>query len=257
MKAAICQLDIKFECKTENMLSAEKMIKEAAEKKADVIFFPEMTLTGFSMNISLIGEENHETETFMRKKAEQYNIAVGFGWVKKTNGLGENHYTVLNSKGEVLADYIKIHPFSYGNEDKYYKAGERIVSFELHGKRIGVFICYDLRFPEVFQIASKESEVIVVAANWPEKRISHWNKLIEARAIENQCWIIGVNCFGNQNGIHYNGSSRAVNPQGDTVVSIEDKQGLLFCDIDDSAKKIRESFPLKKDRRISFYKSMM
>lgn len=257
MKAAICQLDIKYECKDENIISAEKMIKEAAEKKADIIFFPEMTLTGFSMNVPVCGEENNETVFLMKKKAEEYGIAVGFGWIKKTGCLGENHYTVFSSKGEELADYIKMHPFSYSGEDKHYKAGECIVTFEMLGKKIGLFICYDLRFPEIFQAASKEAEIIVVAANWSEKRISHWNKLIEARAVENQCWMIGVNCFGDQNGLHYNGSSRAVDPQGDTVVSIEDKQGIIFCDIDDSAEKTRKVFPMKKDRKILLYKNLL
>lgn len=253
MKAALCQLNIEFENREKNIINAEKYIAEAAGAGADIIFFPEMTLTGFSMNVNKTGEENNETIELMRSLALDNRTAVGIGWVKKAGDKSENHYSVISDKGEMLADYTKIHPFSYSGEDRYYNAGDALASFEYRGKKISIFICYDLRFPEIFQAASAESEIIVVAANWPEKRSYHWETLLAARAIENQSWILGVNCTGTQLGQYYNGSSRVIMPDGTVSDSIKDREGLIFADINDEAAEFRRAFPVKKDRKNELY----
>lgn len=257
MKAALCQLGIKFEDREANIIRAEKYIRESAEAGADIVFFPEMTLTGFSMNVEKTGEEKNETIELMKNFAVKYGIAAGFGWVKKAGNKGENHYSAVSSSGKLLADYIKIHPFSYSGEDRYYDAGEKLVSFEYCGKKISFFICYDLRFPELFQAASAESEIIVVAANWPEKRVYHWETLLAARAIENQSWFLGVNCYGTQLNQYYNGSSRVIMPDGTVCESISDREGLIFADINDEAEEFRSSFPVKKDRKNEFYSRLL
>lgn len=257
MKAALCQLQIEYEAKEQNLRRAGQMIASAAAEGAEIIFFPEMSFTGFSMNVMLTGESGDETMQLMQEYARKYHIAVGFGWVKRNRDKGENHYTVVNDTGAVLADYVKIHPFSFSGEDNYFHAGSQTAVFPFAGHRFGLFICYDLRFPEIFRAVASEVDVVIVAANWPEKRITHWNKLLEVRALENQCWVFGINCVGNQQNLHYNGSSRAVNPEGETVDCLCDREGIIFCEIQDEAANFRNSFPALQDRRPALYKQLM
>ncbi len=209
------------------------------------------------MNVSATSESNGETIQVMQEYARNYQIAVGFGWVKKTGEKGENHYTVLDTSGAILSDYVKIHPFSFSGEDEHFTAGNQTAIFTIAGIRFGLFICYDLRFPEIFRAVAADVDVMVVAANWPEKRIAHWNKLLEARALENQCWVLGINCVGDQESLHYNGSSRAVNPEGETVDSMIDREGIIFCEIHDEAIQCRNNFPALQDRRATLYRELM
>ena len=257
IKAALCQFRIAFEDKEQNLQRAEEMIASAAKAHAKIIFFPEMSFTGFSMQISVTGESDGGTVRRMQQYACRYGIAVGFGWVKKNAEKGENHYTVVDETGAVLADYVKIHPFSYSGENRYFDAGSQTAVFSYSGVRFALFICYDLRFPEIFRAVSEEAEVLVIAANWPEARITHWNKLLEARALENQSWVLGINCVGSQQDLHYCGSSRAVSPEGETVDSLLDREGILYCEIQDEAAQFRSSFPALQDRRNALYKELL
>ena len=118
MKAALCQFQIAFEEKEINLQRAEHMIASAAKAHAQIIFFPEMSFTGFSMNVPEIGESDGRTIQVIQEFARKYQIAVGFGWVKRNGEKGENHFTVADASGTVLADYVKVHPFSYGGENK-------------------------------------------------------------------------------------------------------------------------------------------
>lgn len=257
MKAALCQFRIEFEKKKINLQSAGHMIASAAAAHAQIIFFPEMSFTGFSMNVSAAGETDGGTIRVMQDYARKYNIAVGFGWVRQNGEKGENHYTVLDETGTVLADYVKIHPFSYSGENDCYTAGSRTAVFSFAGHTFGLFICYDLRFPEIFRAVAADADVMVVAANWPERRIAHWKKLLEARALENQCWVLGINCVGDQMNLHYNGSSRAVNPEGETTDCLTEREGIIFCEIQNEAAEFRNSFPALRDRRAALYREMM
>lgn len=257
MKAALCQFRIAYEEKEKNLHRAEQMIAAAAKAHAQIIFFPEMSFTGFSMQVSVTGEANGETVSRMQQYAQQYGIAVGFGWVKKAGDTGENHYTVVSETGAMLADYVKIHPFSFSGENNYFTAGDRTAVFTFSGRTFGLFICYDLRFPEIFRAVSAEAEVLVVAANWPEQRIAHWNKLLEARALENQSWVLGINCVGDQQDLHYNGSSRAVSPEGETVDVLTGREGILFCEIGSEAAQFRRRFPALQDRRNQLYRDLL
>lgn len=257
MKAALCQFRIEYEDKEQNLQRAAQMIAAAADAQAQIIFFPEMSFTGFSMQVSVTGEADGKTLRCMQQYARQYKTAIGFGWVKLRNGKGENHYTVVDETGAVLADYVKIHPFSFGGENNFFAAGSQTAVFRLAGVTFGLFICYDLRFPEIFRAVSGEAEVLVTAANWPEKRIAHWNKLLEARALENQCWMLGINCVGDQQELHYSGSSRAVTPEGETAAALPDREGILFCEIGDEAARFRRDFPALRDRRPELYKALL
>ncbi len=257
MRVALCQLDIAWEDKKVNLEQAKVYIEEAKAEGAEIVFFPEMSFTGFSMNVNLIKEEHGETLKEVREIVAANQIAVGIGWVKAEETGGQeaikNFYTVIGSQGEILSNYVKIHSFHYAGEDKYFTSGNRIALFEYRERMFSTFLCYDLRFPEIFEIASRRAEIIVVPANWPQSRKEHWTTLLRARAIENQVYILGVNCVGEKAGLYFSGDSRIIDPNGNVMSSLADQDGLIILDIPDNTAKIREGFPIKQDRRQELY----
>ncbi|QZY54302.1 nitrilase-related carbon-nitrogen hydrolase [Crassaminicella profunda] len=255
MRIALCQLDIKWEDKETNREKVIAFIGQANKSNVEIILFPEMTLTGFSMNTELTGESNEETVNFFKEIAKSYNIAIGFGWVENTAHKAKNHYTVISREGNVLSDYVKIHPFSYGDENKFFESGNKLVKFDMKDFRIATFICYDLRFPEIFQAVSNDVDMIVIGANWPKARKEHWKALLKARAIENQTYIAGINCVGEKKGLVYSGNTCLYNPEGNLINEIEDEENIIIYDIDvRNVKEYRAHFPLKKDRKVDLYK---
>lgn len=259
MRVGLTQFDIKWEDKDFNMKNCERLIKKAKLKDVDLIIFPEMTLTGFSNDVKKISEEyeNSKTITFFNKMSKNYNIGIIFGYVEK---VGDEMFNKLGISllGEIVLQYTKIHSFSFANEDIYYKDGNSLSSINLFGINIGVFICYDLRFPEVFQASSKKNDVIIIIANWCKDRVEHWRTLLKARAIENQCYIIGVNRIGEGNGLLYEESSEIYSPQGKLIAGDIKNEDLIIADIDTlEVKTYRNNFKLKQDRKIEFYKNIL
>lgn len=259
MRAALGQLDMVWEDKEASMIRAEKMIGEAARAGADVIIFPEMSFTGFSMNLDRIGEPAEQSFTVekMGTLARKYQIAIGFGWAALPDSgetKGTNRFTLVDQQGDRVTEYIKIHPFSFGGEADRFQRGEQIVSVPFLGRNISLFICYDLRFPELFQIAAEQSDIIFVIANWPGIRSSHWQTLLRARAIETQSYLVGVNCFGSRDGDSYSGDSMAVDSIGNILGMISGREGVLICDLDDRAWNLRKKFATRLDRQEDLYR---
>lgn len=256
MKLCLCQMNIVWENKASNIAKVESFCEKAAQKGADLVLFPEMSLTGFSQNIAATKEDG-ESVYKISLIAKKYNVAIGIGWVKDCGEKGENRYTVVDKNGNVLSEYTKLHPFSYSGEDKNFNCGEGLSTFKFEGFNIGTLICYDLRFPEVFQALSKKADIIVLPACWPEKRSEHWKVLLRARAIENQCYIAAVNCVGDVGGLHYSGDSAVVNPDGKVLCTLSDREGLLMPNIDNDVNLFRACFPTKKDRRVDLYRKLL
>lgn len=267
MKIALTQMDIAWENKAKNLEKAETLIQKAAAAGADMIIFPEMSFTGFSMDIEAIAEKVNEvqagaaiTDTVreIQKLSCKYPLVIVFGYVRlpegseKAQGMGINCLAAAE-KGRVIMQYDKIHPFSYGGEEKHYISGTSITGCEIQGVPFGCFICYDLRFPEIFQISSQKNKVIIVIANWSWERIAHWKLLLQARAVENQCYILGVNRTGPGNGLYFEPSSMAFDPYGE-LISKETTGEILFATVDmEVVDRYRSQFPLKQDRRPELY----
>ena len=250
---ALAQTNIVWEDKEKNFKKAKSCIEQAAARGTEAIFFPEMSFTGFSMNTEITGELDGMTVDFVCETARKYHISVGFGWVKACGEKAENHYTVADKTGAVISDYAKIHPFSYSGEDKKFRGGEKLGFFELNGITFSNFICYDLRFPEIFQAASKRADVIIVPANWPAKRCEHWKTLLRARAIENQVYMLAVNCVGEIGGIEYTGDSMVINPNGDIQALTSSGEDILYYSLVNDVGEFRAAFPTKADRREALY----
>lgn len=262
MRVALGQLDMVWEDKKASIKRAERMLVEAAQAQADVIVFPEMSFTGFSVNLSHIGEPADASATVqrMRELAKQYQIAIAFGWaaLPESSGhagepLGTNRFTMVDCTGQLVAEYVKIHPFTYGGELERYARGEQIINVQFLGRNISLFICYDLRFPELFQIAAEQSDIIFVIANWPAIRSAHWQTLLRARAIETQSYVVGVNCFGKRDGMAYSGDSMAVDSIGNILGVLSGREGVLICDLDDRAWSLRKKFQTRADRQKKLY----
>ena len=260
MKIALGQLDMVWEDKDATLTKVEQMMATASQAGADLILFPEMTLTGFSTNLDRIGElpDDSWSVNQMRRLAVKYKLAAGFGWgalPEYAGGKGTNRFTLVSGTGAVLAEYKKLHPFRYGGEADVFEGGDRIVTVPFQGRTLGLFVCYDLRFPEIFQIASKRADVLLVIANWPSSLRDHWMTLLRARAIENQAYVAGVNCTGVRDGLEYSGDSMAVDALGNVLGILSWQEGVLLCEIDDRAWHLREKFQAKKDRREELYLS--
>lgn len=258
MRVALGQLDMVWENAEISLSRAERMLGEAASANADMIVFPEMSFTGFSMNLERIGERAGQSPTVrqIQHLAQRYQLAIAFGWAalpEPDQEMGTNRFTLIDRSGNVVTEYTKIHPFTYGGEADHYAKGEQIVSVPFLGRRISLFICYDLRFPELFQIAAEKSDIMFVIANWPAIRSAHWQTLLRARAIETQSYVVGVNCFGDRDGMRYSGDSMAVDSIGNILGIISGREGVLICDLDDRAWSLRQKFSTRADRQEWLY----
>lgn len=257
MRIALAQVDIVWEDFEENIEKIKKFAYEGKKKGVTLILFPEMCLSGFTNNLDVLYKNEDEIIKVVINIATKNNINIGLGFAVKVGGKGKNKFVVISKKGEVLINYTKIHPFTFSGEDKVYHKGDTIYACEIEGVKFASFICYDLRFPEIFQIASKTAEVITVAANWPKEREEHWITLLKARAIENQCYVLGVNRVGIGNGLEYNGASIFVDPRGKVLNEAISKEEMIIRDIDISlVDDIRSSFDIKKDRREDLYSNL-
>ena len=257
MKIGLTQMDIVWEDKDANKIKIRKLAQKASEKNVDMLVFPEMTLTGFTMNTELAGEEMLFSETlkFFKDMSRDYDMAVVFGFVEDFGGEYYNKLMVA-AGGRIIYEYDKIHPFNYSDEGEHYVGGHEVKTGEYKGVNFSGFVCYDLRFPEIFQAVADDVDVIYVIANWPKVRLLHFETLLRARAIENQCYVVGVNRIGDGNGIEYAESSMAFDPSGERLTKAHSKSELMVVDIDEHVvSEIREKYPFRKDRQVELYKS--
>lgn len=260
MRVALGQLDMVWENQAASLKKAEEMVAEAARGKCDLIVFPEMAFTGFSVNLDKVGEEAacSATKGEVMRMAQAYGIGIAYGWAALPSPgekKGRNLFTLISARGEEVGEYAKLHPFSYGREHATYRPGEQVVTFPYLGRQVAMFICYDLRFPEIFHIAAREADVMLVIANWPAIRSAHWQTLLRARAIETQSYVVGVNCVGQRDGDFYSGDSMAVDCIGNILGQISGREGVLICELEDRAWRLREKFATAKDRREELYSS--
>jgi omega-amidase len=254
MKIALIQLYVAFEAKRTNYKRTEEFIKKASQEACDIAMLPELFHTGFSKNIALMAEdEDGETASALSQMAKTYHINLIAGFTENAIDAEKvkNIAAVYNREGICIAKYTKIHPFSFAKEDRYFVSGDRLVTFDVEGLSAGIFICYDLRFPEIFRSVAKDVQAIFVIANWPMARKDHWETLLKARAIENQCFIIGVNRTGTDPvGLLFPGASHIFDPMGTDLCCGNETEELVIAEIEvDDVKRVRATFPFLQDMR--------
>ena len=249
MKIGLVQYNPLWESKEENKKKITALIKRDF-KKSSLLIFPEMTLTGFTMMPEKFSEAiKGDSFKFFAGIALKHKVFVAAGIIEENNGKYFNSLILLNPDGKLISSYRKIHPFSYSTEDKHYKKGKEVKIAGINKLKIGLSICYDLRFPELFRFYAKERvHLIIVIANWPDTRIEHWKTLLKARAIENQCYVAGVNRIGDDPKLHYPGFSSIYDPMGKEILSLKDEEKIVFADINkEIVSKIRKNLPFLED----------
>jgi len=251
MYVAGVQLDIVWENKEANHAKARSLLAAAKLPKGALVALPEMFATGFSMNVAEIAQtDRRETETFLASVAEEFGIFVCGGVViRRPDGRGLNQSVTFAPDGMLLARYSKIHPFSYGGETEQYAAGTDVITYRLDPLLVAPFVCYDLRFPEIFRHAVKKGvQLYTVIANWPEPREAHWLALLKARAIENQAFVLGVNRCGRDPKNAYSGRSQILDPRGNVLADAGNAQGVFGVELDPAVLlDSRKAFPALQD----------
>lgn len=215
----------------------------------DLIALPEMFTTGFSMRSAELAEPmDGPTVAWMREQAQSLDAALYGSVIIKENGKYFNRGLFVEPSGKVTA-YDKRHLFRFANENEHYSPGQERVVVEWRGWRLLLQVCFDLRFP-VFARNRNDYDAILYVANWPEARRYPWSSLLIARAIENQCYVAGVNRVGmDAKGIHYSGDSVMIDPRGQVVAELPPSQeGTLSSTWDGSAlQEFRRKFPVALD----------
>ena len=246
MKITICQFDIKWEHKPCNKDRITSLLRRLDDSDpSEWVIFPEMTLTGFSMNNKNTTLSKSDID-FFREIALSRSLAVTFGGVID----GYNRSITLDRKGRIIGRYSKMHLFTYAGEHKFYKPGNKIVNFKLNGFGITPFVCYDLRFPYLFNRKARMTDIFPVIANWPSMRIGQWTALLMARAIENQAYVVGVNRIGKSPKLDYCGGSTVLGPDGRVLLDCGNKEGIFSIDIlKETVASTRRGFQFLKDNK--------
>lgn len=256
MKIAVVSLNSVWEDKKANLIELERVLVSIGSN-AEYVIFPEMSLTGFSVtNIGIAEDfENSDSIRYIQQLAIKYSINIIFGLLISRGDNKYNSCIAINKVGDIVTSYEKMHLFSFSGEDKLFSAGNEVKSLPWEGGW-GLSICFDLRFPELYQELSKENLILINIANWPKARVSHWRTLLNARAIENQSFMIGVNRSGiDGNGLEYEESSCVFSPSGDALTPTVMMEEIKIFEINiEEATTYRMKFPIKDDRRGNIYK---
>ncbi|WP_043932551.1 carbon-nitrogen family hydrolase [Bacillus sp. EB01] len=258
MKIACVQMNIEFGDIEQNFASVENYIKKTAAEKADIIVFPEMWNTGYALNqLDQLADENGQrTQKLLSELASKFNVnIVGGSVATKRDGSFYNTMYVANRSGEIVAQYDKAHLFKLMDEHHFLNAGDKMNTFELDGITCGGVICYDIRFPEwILAHVLLGAKIMFVPAEWPSTRIDHWQILLQARAIENQCFIVAVNRVGSDPNNQFNGHSMVIAPWGELLLSRKTEEGIYYVDIDlQEVDRVRKTIPVFQDRRADLY----
>ncbi|MBI1305595.1 MAG: amidohydrolase [Bacteroidetes bacterium] len=247
LKISLIQTQLYWEDVPANLHHFHSMIQECPAE-SDLILLPEMFNTGFTMKADQFAElMSGETVQWLTKQAKIKNAAIAGSLIISENDKFFNRFVCAFPDGTTKA-YDKRHRFSMGNEDKDFSAGTERVVFEINGWRIFPQVCYDLRFP-VWSRNLNHYDVLIYVANWPEVRTPQWTKLLQARAIENQCYVAAVNRIGRDgNGMNHIGASAVIDFMGEPIVSYSESSIILNATLKhEELMNWRERFPVMKD----------
>lgn len=248
LRISLVQQDIAWEDKPANLAYMHDTIATLSGK-TDLVIFPEMCTTGFSMNTHALAETTEgNTVSLLKEWARKYELAICGSFIAKDGDLYYNKAFCITPQEQYF--YDKRHLFRMGREPEAYSAGKKRVVFELNGFNICLLVCYDLRFPVWARNVDNEYDLLIYVANWPTARTKVWNTLLTARALENMSYVCGVNRIGEDgNGLTHSGSSKVVNARGEDILSLPLNQ--QYVDTVSISKnelhEFRAKFPVWKD----------
>lgn len=247
LNSLLVQARIRWKDPARNREHLQSLVEQSA-RDFDLVVFPETFTTGFLGDTDLPGEDmSGPTVAWMKAIAAEHDAAVTGSVVIMENGQRFNRMLFVAPDGAV-DQYDKRHLFAFGGENRRYTAGASRIVVGYRGWRISLQVCYDLRFP-VWCRNRNDYDLMLLVANWPAKRLQHWLSLLEARAIENQSWVIGLNRVGKDgNGIHYPGRSVTFDPLGARVADLGDQECTHLTTLDlDQVNEVRSAFPFQND----------
>lgn len=259
MRITMLQMDIQFGQPQANMFHVEQLCETAELVPHSLVILPEMWNTGYDLTrlAEIADIEGRQSKGLLSRLAEKHQIYLVGGSVAVKRG-NEYYNTTLvyGPSGEHLGSYDKVHLFRLMQEEKFLTAGDRGLSVKVGQMVLSSMICYDLRFPEWFrkQASQAGTQLFVVPAQWPLVRIDAWRKLLQARAIENQAFVVGVNRVGSDPDNQFGGHSMVVNPLGEIVLELEEQEAVGTTTIDLSQiKEVQRGIPVFHDRRPELY----
>lgn len=248
MRITVLQNHIQWADIDANILSADRMIR--GSRHSDIYMLPEMWSTGFATEPQGIAEKagkEGKALGWMLDAARRYDCAIAGSIAVNDRGTYRNRFYFARPDGSFV-QYDKRHLFKYGKEDKFYTPGSQRVVVPFRGVRFMLNTCYDMRFP-VWQRNFKEYDVLLVTANWPSSRQTAWDVLLRARAIENQCFVVGCNRVGEDPYSAYAGGSAVIDAYGQTLAaSTTQDADIITCELDmDGLRHFRAKFPVLDD----------
>ncbi len=261
LRVAAIQHDIVWNRREANFARLAPMIGGAVASGAGLVLLTETFSTGFGF-----GSDGFEPEPtggasseFLAAQAREHGVWVGGSCPEirpdaPADDQRPSNCFVLAGPDGTQHRYRKIHPFSHAGEERHVRAGTELVTVDVAGFRVSMFVCYDLRFADEFWQLAPDTDVYLVPANWPEKRREHWMTLLQARAIENQAYVVGVNRVGTGGGeggsLEYSGDSRIVDPLGQLLATASRTESILLADLStDAVADTRAHFRFLQDRR--------
>lgn len=252
MDVALVQYDIAWEDKPTNHHRIETMLCEAAVPAGAFVLLPELGDTGFSHDVAAITQPEADSVAWAQTMAKTHGWTLQIGHATPLEGgRGRNCATIVRPDG-TMASYAKVHPISVLKEHRAYDAGDSLLLADIGPITAAPLLCYDLRFPELFRLATHEgAQLFSLGACWPVERIAHWRALLIARAIEGQAWVMGCNRVGNDPNLSYGGTSIIIAPDGTVLAEADQKEECVLratLSIADGAK-FRERFPVLNDAR--------
>ncbi|MEW9672614.1 carbon-nitrogen family hydrolase [Ammoniphilus sp. 3BR4] len=260
MKFALLQMDMRIGEPDANFEHAEALMEQALANKPEMIILPEMWNTGYALEKAeeIADVDGERARALFSSFAKKHQLAIiGGSVLYKDSNTGDitNTMMVFDNEGKEILRYDKMHLFRLMDEDQYLKAGNSFGLFEYGGTTFGTMICYDLRFPQLSRKLVKEgAKVLINTAQWPTPRVDHWRTLLQARAIENQSYMIAVNRCGESRNTPFPGSSMVIDPWGELILSGDDKEQIYSIEIDlDKVDEIRSKIPVFEDQRLDLY----
>jgi predicted amidohydrolase len=254
LRVAAIQHDIVWNDRDANFARLAPKIAAAAAGGAGLILCTETFSTGFVVDGTLAAEpDGGPSSQFLAEQAAAHGAWVGGSCPEIPAGDDDprpyNSFVLAGPDGTVHR-YRKLHPFTYAGEEKHFRAGNELITIDIGGLQCTPLVCYDLRFADEFWGVARTTDAYLVVANWPSKRRQHWQLLLQARAIENQAYVVGVNRVGSGGGAEYAGDSRIVDPQGELLATAALGETTLFADFSmERVAETRDRFRFLQDRR--------
>jgi len=262
LRVALGEYDVGWEDPDGSLARADAVVARAAGAGARLVVLPEMCTTGFTMDADAWAEPlDGASARRLGAIAAAHDVWVVAGLAARDRAFGAeggaafNAAAVFDPSGTLHAAYRKQRLFAYAGEHRAYEAGGGPLVVEIEGVRVSPFVCYDLRFPEIFRRATtrREAELLIVIASWPVARGAHWSTLLRARAIENQAFVVGVNRCGRDPAFEYPGLTAIIDPSGTALAEAGHLEQLVAADVDvEALRTYRAKLPFLADVRAEF-----